>query len=186
MDYHSIALSGLPASGKSTLVSKLSLSLRWDARGIGEIWRQRHKEEAPHIKFDKYWANSSIEKNRKINEAFLEIVNAGKVIADTRYAHIYSYKTLKVFLTAPLTVRALRAFSNKTKVEFRDMNLPDIETLLQKREQDEVVMGQKLYGLNYDYRSPEHYDLTLDSGLMNVEQEYNEILKELEHKKSFK
>ena len=186
MDYHSIALSGLPASGKSTLVSKLSLSLRWEARGIGEIWRQRHKEEAPHIKFDKYWANSSIEKNRKINEAFLEIVNAGKVIADTRYAHIYSYKTLKVFLTAPLTVRALRAFSNKTKVEFRDMNLPDIETLLQKREQDEVVMGQKLYGLNYDYRAPEHYDLTLDSGLMNVEQEYNEILKELEHKKSFK
>src|SRR3989344_4926248 len=154
MDYHSIALSGLPASGKSTLVSKLSLSLRWEARGIGEIWRQRHKEEAPHIKFDKYWANSSI--------------------------------TLKVFLTAPLTVRALRAFSNKTKVEFRDMNLPDIETLLQKREQDEIVMGQKLYGLNYDYRSPEHYDLTLDSGLMNVEQEYNEILKELEHKKSFK
>ena len=89
-------------------------------------------------------------------------------------------------MTAPLTVRALRAFSNKTKVEFRDMNLPDIETLLQKREQDEVVMGQKLYGLNYDYRAPEHYDLTLDSGLMNVEQEYNEILKELEHKKSFK
>ena len=107
----------------------------------------------------------------------MKLVNRGKIIADTRYAHIYSAETLKVFVTAPVVIRALRAFKSS---KYIGKDCESIEQLLGTREKDEVMMGRKLYGDKYDYRSPEHYDLIIDSGLMNVEEEYKAILNKMQ------
>jgi len=106
MKYHSIAISGLPGAGKSGLAKKLSIDLKWKTSSIGEIWRERHKEQNISVPFEDYWKNTGISDNKKINDEFLKLVNRGKIIADTRYAHIYSDKTLKVFVTAPVVIRA--------------------------------------------------------------------------------
>ena len=177
MKYHSIAISGLPGAGKSGLAKKLSIDLKWKTSSIGEIWRERHKEQNISVPFEDYWKNTGISDNKKINDEFLKLVNRGKIIADTRYAHIYSAETLKVFVTAPVVIRALRAFKSS---KYIGKDCESIEQILETREKDEVMMGRKLYGDTYDYRSPEHYDLIIDSGLMNVEEEYKAILNKMQ------
>jgi len=55
MKYHSIAMSGLPGAGKSSLAKKLSIDLKWKTSSIGEIWRERHKEQNISVPFEDYW-----------------------------------------------------------------------------------------------------------------------------------
>ncbi len=176
MRYHSIAISGLPGAGKSSLANLLSRTLKWPVKSIGEIWRERHKSQNITIPFEVYWRNSSITDNKKINEEFLELVSKGNVIADTRYAHIYSDRTFKVFVTAPIAIRALRAHAGS---KYPNHNCENIEQILDIREKDELLMGEKLYGMGYDYKDPKQYNLVLDSSKMIVEQEYHEILNKM-------
>ena len=48
MEYTSIVLSGLPGSGKSSLVKRLSDFYNWPIHSIGQIFRQRWKIKYPN------------------------------------------------------------------------------------------------------------------------------------------
>lgn len=84
------------------------------------------------------------------------------VIGDARYvANLDANKCLLIFMTAPLEVRADRAASRK---EYEGKGIDEIKELLEKREEDEVRMGKKLFGV--DYRDRGLYHVVLDSGLL--------------------
>ncbi|MBI2005500.1 MAG: hypothetical protein HYS80_01935 [Candidatus Aenigmarchaeota archaeon] len=171
MEYKSIVLSGLPVSGKSTLASRLSETYTWPVHSIGQLFRSKWKELYPDgkVSFEEYWRNTTLEENLVVNRRMRGLVEKGNIIGDTRYSiYCTDLPALLVFVTAALDVRARRGLNTD---RYRDKPLEEVRQILLEREGDEVRMGQKLFGTEYDYRDSQHYHLTLNSGLLTVEQE---------------
>ncbi len=170
MSYTSIILSGLPASGKTTLAKKLSSHYHWRIHSLGQLWRNQWKEKYPQeeIPFEDYWRQTSLADNREINRKAKEIFKRGEVIGDSRYAiYCKDLPSLLIFVTAPLEIRASRSIE-----KYPGKSPFDREKILKERERDEVERGRQIFGEDYDYREHHHYHLTLNSGVLTVEQEF--------------
>ena len=173
MPYTSIAISGLPGSGKSNLAKKLSEELGWTFYSIGDLWRERHKKANPAVPFEVYWRSTSLEDNLQVNDDLLKIVEKGNIVADTRYVHIFGAGTCKIFINVPLEVRARRA--NNTG-KYAGTSLDGIKTILLNREKDEVKMGKTLWSPDHDYRDERHYDVILNGSDFSVKEECANVL----------
>ncbi|MEK6839719.1 MAG: hypothetical protein AABX72_02155 [Nanoarchaeota archaeon] len=98
-----------------------------------------------------------------------EVFKRGNVIGDSRYSmYCKDLPSLLVFVTADLKIRAQRAH---TMQKYPGKSVPEIEHILEEREQDEVSIGKKLYGDKFDYRDAAHYGIALNSGVLTVEEE---------------
>lgn len=186
MQYTSLALAGLPGSGKSVLCTALSKKLNWPVHTIGDLFRKRYEKwkelKDNFISFEDYWANYvTADEIYQVNEEARKILERGNVILDSRYASLNALNLntcLRVFLTAPLNIRAQRNFWS-VKYDCKD---PDsIALILQQRENDERQRGNVLFGAffegDYDYTDKKHYDLVIDSGVLSVDEEVSQILK---------
>src|SRR3989344_2199736 len=181
MEYRSVVFSGLPASGKSTLSDRLHELYGWPVYSIGGLWREKYAELYPNkkISFADYWKSTSREDNLNMNLVAKEIFKKGNVIGDSRYA-IYckdSPEILLVLVVADLDVRADRVFNH---IRYQGKSLKEVKHILKKREADEVAVGKELFGKSYDYRNPIHYHLTINSGVLTVEQEVSSVRNLLE------
>ncbi len=169
--YKSIILSGLPASGKSTLAAMTQEGMPgWERHSVGGLWRARWKEEHPNgeVKFKDYWASQTPEANLEVDKQAWALARAGGVIIDCRYPARYDRESvLLVFVGASLEVRAGRA---KQRPEYSQMPLDEILHLLARREDDEVKAGRELFKI--DYRDASHYHLVLDTDKMTVHEEF--------------
>jgi len=136
MNYTSIILSGLPASGKTTLAKRLSEHWGWPIHSLGQIWRDQWKEKYPQaeISFEGYWRQTSLEDNISINQKAKEIFRKGAVIGESRYS-IYcdDIPSLSLFITAPLETRASRSAD-----KYLDTSFFERKKILAGREKDEV------------------------------------------------
>lgn len=174
MYYNSILISGLPVSGKSTLVRKLNEKYNWKVLAIGEFWREQWQKLYPYreISFEEYWRGTNLKENLDINQKAKEIFKAGKIIGDTRYSiYCKDLLALLVFVTADLDKRTNWAL---TTDKYQNKSFQEMKQILIEREKDEVKMGQELFGENYDYRDPQHYHLVLNSGMFNSHQDFLE------------
>ena len=173
MKYNSIMLSGLPVSGKSTLAKKLSEIYTWPIHSIGQLWREEWKRLYPNaeVSFEEYWRNTSLKDNKEINVKAKKVFEKGHVIGDTRYSvYCKDLPSLLVFVTADLDVRAERGLNTD---RYKGKTTDEVRRTLITREQDELTMGYYIFGI--DYRSPEHYDIVINSGKLTVEQEVSII-----------
>ncbi len=177
--YRSIALSGSPASGKSSLAKGLSEKLGWPVRSAGGLWRIKYAQQYPQkeVPFDEYWGSTSLEENRSVNHHIKVILENSNAIGDLRYvSHINSSKCLKVFLEADIDTRAKRA---SKRGDYAGMRINEVKKKLQEREKAELKMGYDLLGV--DYRNPKQYHVVLNSAKMDVGEEVemiSNILKE--------
>jgi len=171
--YNSIIVSGLPGSGKSSLIKSLVCYYRWSVHPIGEMFRKRWGElPDPKLDFEDWWPAIPHEEQLRVNRELAQIVSRGNVIADTRYPRLCAGpNSLKVFLTAPLDVRVQRAYGTK---KYEGKTVEQLFALLQKRENDEVNMGMVLFGS--DYRRASDYDLVLDTGELSPEKEFADVI----------
>ena len=174
--YHSIALAGSPKAGKSTLLQLLKQALPdWEVRSVGDYLRQRHRKERSDITFEEYYKNVvKLEDLVIVNSELAERVEKGKIIADTRYVKPFGERVLKLFLTAPLDVRAkrsLHAYQGKT--------LEEVKEILAQREMDEMEKGRLLWGKDHVYTDLKHYHPhgIIDSSKLTPEQERDLILR---------
>lgn len=171
MAYNGIILSGLPVSGKSTIANSLSKIYEWPIHSIGRLWREEHKKLYPkcEVSFEEYWGNTSLEDNLRMNLKAREIFAKGNIIGDTRYSiYCQDLPLLLVFVYADLDVRVKRGLESG---KYKGKSLEDIKNIIKKRENDEVEMGKRLYGKDYDYIDPKHYHLILNSGMLTIEEE---------------
>lgn len=69
MKFTSIVISGLPRSGKTTLVERLANMYGWQSYSIGQSFRDAWKQAYPdgRVSFEEYWRSLSIEKQREVN-----------------------------------------------------------------------------------------------------------------------
>ena len=168
MKYNSIILSGLPLSGNSTLAKSLSEIFHLKLHSIGELFKLEWKKQHPNqeIPFEQYWKNISIEENKKVDEYTRRLFENENLIGEFRYS--ISYKKLNVLLVllvADLNIRIQRAMLSG---RYKGKSPQEIESILQKREQDEVYMGKQIYGSDYDFRDPKNYHLVINSGKITL------------------
>jgi len=166
MLYDSVAFSGLPGSGKTTLTRILSDRIGWSKVSAGDYLRERHRKEMPEVSFEEFYRGIPLEDLDRLNEWFVERAKQGRVIADTRHVHIIGANTLKIFVTASLGIRAARADLKKYLGKTRE----EIPEILRQRELDEVRKAQERWPA-YNYRDPRHYQAIIDTERMTPEEE---------------
>lgn len=176
--YKSIILSGYPGAGKSALAAALSKEYGWPVYSIGGLWRDKYKtykDAHPEYAatFEEFWSKTTIPDNLAVNEDAKLISEKENVIFDSRYTKSFNGEfCLFVFVTADIDIRVKRVHHRE---EYKALSVQELVEVLKRREKDEVAMGQKLYGANYDYRDPQNYAIVIDSRKMTVAQEVEKI-----------
>lgn len=174
--YSGILFSGLPGSGKTTTSRQLAELLGWQVFYIGGLWREQWAREYPNqeVSFERYISAITLEKDRAMDNHGREMLSRGTIIGDMWHGIIgQGLPVLRVFITAPLQIRAERAVATG---KYTGKTIEEIKKILQEREERQLSVAKKIYGDWYDYRDPSGYHVTLNSGLLSVEEKISSIL----------
>lgn len=185
MIYNALGISGDPCSGKTSLIERLAQELRWSIVSIGGLFRKRFERwESENslyrqgVDFDEWWANTVTDAEiRKVNREAATRLAQGGVILDSRYIAENAKNipsVARVFLTAPLEVRGTRALDAGRYPGVPLSGANGVMDLLHKRGRNEYEKGQSLFDI--DYRDARDYHLTLNTGLLTIEQEVSQVL----------
>ena len=178
MAYQGILFSGLPGSGKTTTSRQLAEKLGWPVFYIGGLWREEWTQRYPNaeLSFEEYLNTITLEEDRAMDARAHEMLGSGSIIGDMWHGIIgEGLPILRVFITAPLDIRAQRGM-NTGKKELEGKTLGEVKMLLNEREERQLGVAKKLYGNDYDYRDPSGYHITLNSGLLTVEEKISTVL----------
>jgi len=185
MKYTSIALAGYPKAGTSTLKDVLRKRLDLNSYYTGGEVRRKYsewKKQDPKRKvvtFAEYYGSHFTDTDfREINDKAREFLSQGGYVVDSRFAALNCrglQNTLLVFITAPLEIRAQRAFDNN--LYGPDHTLKMIKFDLEDREAKEVARGEAIY--RFDWTDENHYRsaLILDSSKLTVGEEVEKVIR---------
>jgi len=175
-----ITLDGMPGSGNTTATEKVAAELNFEIITTGEIFKQFAKDNgvAPG-ELSKFWdteLGKSPETHYKLDQMQVDNAKKGKeqgknIIFNGKLAafHLKDLADLKIFLIAPLDVRAQRN-SGRDNVP-----LEQTKQELQKRMNQETENWGKIYGFNY-VKDIEYYDYILNTGKLDKEQVKNVLI----------
>ena len=154
-----ISVGGLVGGGKSTLARALAERYGFEYISIGHIMRDMAKENGMSIlEFSKLAeTDPQIDKELDKRQRHLAL---GDCIVDSRLAAFVLKPDLKIWLTAPLGVRASRLASRDKK------NSEEGLEEVREREASERKRYMDIYG--YDLNDLSIYDLIINTGLFDV------------------
>ncbi len=178
MRFNGILFSGLPGSGKTTTSRQLAEKLGWPVFYVGGLLRERWTEKYPtaELSFEEYLRSITPEEERATDTYAHDTLAKGGIIGDMWHGIIgEGLPILRVFITAPLDIRAQRGMQTDKK-EIAGKTLEEIKVLLNERENRQLGLAKKLYGPEYDYRDPSGYHITLNSGLLSIEEKISTVL----------
>lgn len=174
--YNGILFSGLPGAGKTTTSRQLGERLGWSTFYVGGLWREEWALKYPNseLSFERYLTTITLEEDRAMDKRAHAMLAKGNIIGDMWHGIIADgLPILRVFITAPLDIRAERGVQTD---KYRGKTIEEIKMLLQMREERQRDVAKKIYGDRYDYRDPAGYHLTLNSGLLSVEEKISSVL----------
>lgn len=169
--FKGILLSGLPGSGKSTASRELSKLLGWPLFSIGDLFREKWKKDHPNgeVSFESYMLKASLKDHKAMDAAARKRFEKGNLVGDMHHgaAIAEGLPILRVFISAPLEVRAQRAVHTG---RFKGKSLAHIKELLNGREQEILRVAKKIYGKDYDHRDTSRYHIAINSGLLTIKE----------------
>ncbi len=170
--FKAVLLSGLPGSGKSTAARELSLLLGWPLFSIGDMFREQWHTRYPNAEmaFEDYMKTISLKEHKEMDERARKVFEKGFIIGDMHHGAGITERlpgVLRVFISAPLDVRAERA---KKTGRFNGKSTKQIMKLLGDREQTILDVARKIYGKSYSFNDPSRYHLVINSGLLAVKE----------------
>lgn len=174
--YSGILFSGLPGSGKTTTSRQLAEVLGWPVFYVGGLWREEWAKKYPtsELSFERYLTTITLEEDKAMDSRAHDMLGRDSMIGDMWHGIIgEGLPVLRVFITAPLQIRAERALQTEKYV---GKAIEEIKMLLQMREERQLEVAKKIYGDWYDYRDPAGYHITLNSGLLSVEEKISSVL----------
>lgn len=174
--YNGILFSGLPGAGKTTTSRQLAERLGWPVFYVGGLWRDEWEKKYPsrELSFENYLHTITLEEDTLMDHRAHDMLAQGTLIGDMWHGIIgEGLPVLRVFITAPLEVRAERGTQTD---KYRGKTIEEIKMLLQMREERQYDVAKKIYGNWYDYRDPAGYHITLNSGLLSVEEKISSVL----------
>lgn len=174
--YNGILFSGLPGSGKTTTSRQLAEVLGWPVFYVGGLWRDEWAKKYPaqELSFEHYLTTITLEEDRAMDNRAHDMLGQNTIIGDMWHGIIgEGLPILRVFITAPLSIRAERALQTD---KYIGKSVEEIQALLLIREERQLEVSKKIYGDWYDYRDPAGYHITLNSGLLSVDEKINTVL----------
>ncbi len=168
-----ITIGGLAGSGTTTVSKILSNKMGVPYLSAGDIFRQMAAERDMSIlEFSKY-AESDLVIDQEIDQRQAEIASEGEdLIVEGRLSAYFVEADLKVFFTAPLSVRSQR-ISNR---ENKPLNIVEKEVL--ERGESEARRYHELHGIDID--NMEIYDLIIKTNSFHAESVAQIILTAIE------
>lgn len=159
-----IAVSGLPGAGKSTLAKALAEGLGLRYLSMGEVFRSLSKSRGVGLVEAHSLAERDESMDLEVDSRAYEAALEGGVVVDGHLSGwlLSRVADLKVFLTAPLEVRAARV-AERDGIPIREA----VEQLI-KREESNRKRYLKLYGL--DTNDLSCFDIVLNTAKWSKEE----------------
>lgn len=161
MMFEAIIVTGTPFSGKTTLAKLLAEHFGWEFFSVGQMWREKWKQKYPkgETSFPNYWAETTDEENREMDDKAHQMIGQGHVVGDMRYGFLHrDPQVLIIFTRCDIDVKTKRALSVE---RYPGKDFAQVKDILLQRKRDEIERGKKLYG--EDYTDPKNYDLYFDT-----------------------
>lgn len=173
-----ITVGGSVGSGKTTLAKELSRRFRLKHISAGEVMREMaSKRNMTLLEFSKY-AEQHPEVDCEIDETQKKLASSSKggcVVEGRISAHVIKKVDLKVWLTAPLEIRAKRIMGRE-KDKYRTVS--KAAAAIKKREDSERKRYKRFYGI--DLNDLSFCDLVLNTGKWGATEMADVVSKALE------
>lgn len=158
-----ITISGPPGSGKSTLSKMLSARLGMELVSMGDIFRKLASQRCMSLDEFGTLAKCNDEIDRKLDEEQKKIADEkDNVIIEGRLSGFLVDADLKVWLKAPLKVRAERIAKRENK--------PLSSAMKETSEREECEKVRYLNYYDIDIRDLSVYDIVIDSTKLSPEE----------------
>ncbi|WP_295722729.1 (d)CMP kinase [uncultured Methanobrevibacter sp.] len=151
-----ITIGGPAGSGTTTAAKVLSEELNIPYLSTGAIFRDMAKEhEMTAVEFSKF-AENNTDIDKEIDKRQADIAKeSGNIIVEGRLSAYFIEADLKVWLTAPLKIRAERVHDRESK------SIEQAANEIKIREESEASRYKEIHGIDvYDY---DVYDVVLNS-----------------------
>ncbi|MCX8204601.1 MAG: AAA family ATPase [Candidatus Nezhaarchaeota archaeon] len=159
-----IAVSGLPGAGKSTLAKALAKELELRYLSTGSLFRSLSKSRGVGLVEAHFLAERDTSLDLEVDSRAYEAALEGGVVVDGHLSGwlLSRVADLKIFLTAPLEVRAARV------AERDGLSLKEAMEQLVKREESNRKRYLKLYGI--DISDLSCFDIVLNTAKWSKEE----------------
>ncbi|WP_461462967.1 (d)CMP kinase [Methanobrevibacter sp.] len=151
-----ITIGGPAGSGTTTAAKVLSEELGIPYLSTGAIFRDMAKEHGmTAVEFSKF-AENNTDIDKEIDKRQADIAHeSGNIVVEGRLSAYFIEADLKVWLTAPLNVRAERVHDRESK------SIEQAASEIKIREESEASRYKEIHGIDvYDY---DIYDVVLNS-----------------------
>lgn len=154
-----VTVGGSAGSGKSTLARDVAERLGFKHVSAGEIMREMAREKGMSLLEFSAYAEGNHDVDREIDERQKKIVSSPRdFVVDGRLSAFFIDPDFRVWLTAPLEVRAKRILG-RDKNEFK--TLEEAREGIKSREASERKRYKEIYGI--DLGDLSNYHLVLDT-----------------------
>ncbi len=168
-----ITISGPPGSGKSTLSRILSVKLGMELISMGDVFRKCAEDRCMCLAEYGILAKSNGDIDREIDEMQKRIAKEkDNIILEGRLSGFLVDANLKVWLKAPLEVRAERIAKRENK--------PVSVAMAETSERECCERERYLNYYNIDIKDLSVYDLVIDSGKWGAEEISEIVMKAVE------
>ncbi len=162
-----ITFSGTHGAGKTTTARAVAERLGYEYYSVGAIMRDIAAERNVTIKeFAEHLAREP-ELDREVDLRTKALSGKTHLVVDARMGWFFLPNSLKVFVTAPLSVRAARAFADPRKADGFESEYNAASQLEARQEQISQNLV-KLYGV--DPYQESHFDLVIDTSEKSVDE----------------
>lgn len=170
-----ITIGGLPGSGKTTVAKVLAEKLKLEYVNAGDIFRNLAAKKGLTLEEFGIFAEKNPGVDQTIDKKIVEIAKKDNVILEGRLAGIMcernGIKAIKVWLEAPLKVRAQRVAERESKTF--DTTLAEIQV----REKSEWDRYYQIY--NIDLNDLTIYNAVIDSAPIGAQEVADTIVRAL-------
>ena len=157
-----ITIGGPAGSGTTTAAKVLSENLNIPYLSTGSIFRDMAKEKGMSVlEFSKF-AENNTDIDKEIDRRQAELAyEAGDIVVEGRLSAYFIEEDLKIWLTAPLDVRAKRVHDRENK------SIEQAVHEIKIREESEASRYKEIHNIDlYDYNI---YDVVINSDSFNPE-----------------
>jgi cytidylate kinase len=157
-----ITIGGPIGSGKTTVAKALAKKFGLRHISAGQVFREMAEERGMSLEDFSRLAEKDFTLDKAVDERQIELAKRGDAVVDGRLSGLLVNADLKIWLRAPLEVRAKRVAERESK---------DFDTALKEtieREKSEKKRYKEIY--NFDISDLTPYDVVLNTELWDAKE----------------
>jgi len=174
-----IIISGLPASGKSTVAEIIAKKLNLKAINVGDILKSKFTEATSSNYWDTPSGFSALrlrEKNEEIDKSVdrtvLRIIKRGNIVIASYVMPWLSKTGYKIWLDASPEERAKR-LAKRDKI-----SIEKAAEIIKKRDKENYLLYKRIYGISIG-KDKKPFDLVIDTEKLSPREVANIIIEEI-------